>query len=231
MGLFAASEIVNPESLTIPALIAMGLVAFMGGYFAALAKRLVAAQSFQQVLRETKETKELVARVELAMSQAKVIEETELAYRERQLAEFYGPIYGAVKSTGRLWKLWAGGRLDPIGREVLEYFRRQNELIVEILKTKFYLVEGDQIPESFSSYLTSVMIFNIGPRVGNGYTPQVVADLPEAAFPEEFFTYIITTTEQLKRNLAQLYAEHKFVIRGATETKMAKPRLPHPSQQ
>jgi hypothetical protein len=195
--------------------------AWLGGYFQARAEGKVRRQEFAAVLDEARRTTAAVKEIEERLAQQSFVGQTELAYRERQLAEFYGPIYGAAKSTGKLWRLYMDGKLGPIAAEVTDFFRRQNEEVIQVLKTKAHLVDGPEMPPSFSAYLTSVMIYNIGTRVGNGMTPEPVARLPEAEFPEEFLRHIVSETERLKRRLDQLYTAYR--IATPDEPKSAAP--------
>jgi hypothetical protein len=183
------------------------------GFFTERGKQLAITTAQERILQELRDTTKAVKQIEADISLRRYVGEAEVEYREKQLAEFYGPIYGSIKLTGRLWRLYIEGKLAPIGAEMNQLFREQNNEIVQVLKSKFYLVEGDKIPSSFSDYLTSVMLFNIGTVKGGGFSPQEIANLPEAKFPTDFFNYIISTTEALKAALDKLYKEYRLAVR------------------
>jgi hypothetical protein len=84
-----------------------------------------------------------------------------LSYYERQIEEFYGPLWNMIhqlyvcnETKDKLVK-----RLDPDKiKQVHEYyqttyFRPVHDEIRSIIKTKLYLVDGVEMPESFYSYL------------------------------------------------------------------------------
>jgi hypothetical protein len=206
---------------TVSGILIGAVIAFLAGYWRRRGEDLAAHAHFATMLQEQTALRKAIQDVESRFTQSKFIGENELTFRQKQLAELYGPIYGTIKTTGRLWKLWMEGKLSEISPQIKELFWRQNDYIVELLRTKAHLIEGDSVPTCFAKYTTSVTIFNIGTRVGkDGYSPWPISELPEAANPEEFFRHIDETTKLLKRNLDRLYREHGYTIR----TGIAGPR-------
>jgi hypothetical protein len=179
----------------------------LAGYYRTKAERAAAHRDYERVLDEARTTTDAVKRIEQRFAQGNIVFAAEIAHRQRQLAEFYGPIYASLKLTGRLWRLLSDCKIGSIRGPVMELFREQNQMILRLLQTKFDLVEGDTIPASFARYATAVTLFNFGTRVGQDNNPPDVASLEEARWPQEFLEYIVTTTEELKRTLAQLYRE------------------------
>ena len=53
----------------------------------------------------------------------------ELEYRERQLEEFYGPIYSYLESNKLIYPLWLDGKLTEVNYEVIKMFKAQNDHI------------------------------------------------------------------------------------------------------
>jgi hypothetical protein len=164
--LVLAQAATTETSLTLTAIVAAAITAFLTSYFTDLGKRDSRKQHLEAILEETKRTQDLITRLELDLSQRQLIGETELQYRERQLAEFYGPIFGSIKSAGQLWRLWLDGKLKDFSHDVQELFRDQNDFIVDLLRANSHLVEGHIIPQCFARFITSVTIFNIGTRIG-----------------------------------------------------------------
>jgi hypothetical protein len=181
------------------------------GYYRTKAEREATHRDFERVLEETRVSTDTVKRIEQQFAQGNIVFTAEIAYRQRQLAEFYGPIYASLKLTGRLWRLLSDGKIGSIRDPVMDLFREQNQMILKLLQTKFDLVEGATIPPSFAKYATSVTLFNLGTTSGpNNNNPPDVASLEEAAWPHEFFDDILATTEKLKRCLDELYAEARL---------------------
>jgi hypothetical protein len=74
------------------------------------------------------------------------------------------------------------------------------------LQTKFDLVEGDSIPDSFAKFATSAVLFNMGTKAGqDNNNPPEIANLKESGFPQDFLNHIVETTRLLKQRLSQLY--------------------------
>jgi hypothetical protein len=84
-----------------------------------------------------------------------------LAYYERQIEEFYGPLWNMIhqlyvcnETKDKLVE-----RLDPERTQRVHeyyqaaYFRPVHDEIRSIIKTKLYLVDGVEMPDSFYSYL------------------------------------------------------------------------------
>jgi hypothetical protein len=136
---------------------------------------------------------------------------SQLEFRERQLAEFYGPIYALLKQGKPIYKFWELNRLEDISDEVRDFFRHANETIVSIIQTKSHLIVGEKFPESFLHFMTHVTVWHafIDLRRDMVY-PFEKEEFPEAFFPEQFNTDIFETTERLKKELFELHAKYGF---------------------
>ncbi len=103
--------------------------------------------------------------------------ELRLRYYERQIQEFYGPIYSLIQL---IWSIWAikerfekelspDDNKQPIHevRSKIDsfigtaYFTPIHEEIRGILKTRLFLIEGAQMPDSFYEYLVHSMMENV----------------------------------------------------------------------
>lgn len=84
-----------------------------------------------------------------------------LRHYERQVEEFYGPLWNMVHQlyVCNHTKSQLVSRLDAENAAKVEhyyqstYFKPLHDEIREIIKTKLYLVEGTEMPESFYAYL------------------------------------------------------------------------------
>src|SRR4051812_48416826 len=78
------------------------VVGSLVGHYRAKAEREAAHRDFERVLAETRSTTETVKRIEQHFARGNIVFAAEIAHRQRQLAEFYGPIYASLHLTGRL---------------------------------------------------------------------------------------------------------------------------------
>jgi hypothetical protein len=140
----------------------------------------------------------------------RLLTEADLAYRQRQLEEFYGPLYASLKLNSRLYPLWLEGKLSEVNAEVIDLFKRQNDAAIAILKTKAHLIEGSDYPPEFIEYMTSATIWGMYcTRSDAPYMPDHVAALMEVRWPQEFEAYIYDKTEELKQELDALRIKYR----------------------
>lgn len=137
---------------------------------------------------------------------------SQIDFRERQLGEFYGPIYAYLRRGKPIYRLWLDGRLDEIEDEISELFVEANMAIVEILLKKSHLVAGETIPTSFTRFLTHVAVWHGFMKTEHGGVPLSSDDFPEAYYPTEFEDEIFATTERLKKELFELHRSYGLLI-------------------
>jgi hypothetical protein len=77
--------------------------------------------------------------------------EADLEYRKRQIEEFYGPIYAALKLSSEIYPLWIQGKLEEVNQDTIALFKQQNDDITTILKTKAHLMDGENFHRNSSS--------------------------------------------------------------------------------
>lgn len=132
----------------------------------------------------------------------RLLTEADLTYRQRQLEEFYGPLYASLKLNSKLYPLWLEGKLSEVNSDVINLFKRQNDEAIAILKTKAHLIEGAEYPPEFIEYMTSATIWGMYcTRLEAPYLPEHVANLEEVIWPKQFEDYIYRKTEELKHEL------------------------------
>jgi hypothetical protein len=140
----------------------------------------------------------------------RLLTEADLVYRQRQLEEFYGPLYASLKLNSKLYPLWLEGKLSEVNQEVIDLFKRQNDAAIAILKTKAHLIEGSEYPPEFIEYMTSATIWGMYcTRSDAPYMPEHVANLEAVNWPQEFEVYIYQKTEELKRELDTLRIKYR----------------------
>jgi hypothetical protein len=147
----------------------------------------------------------------LLSARTQITRQSEIQYRERQLSEFYGPVYALLKQIRPLDDLWSAGKLSGTDQAVIQHIRRANDRVVEILLTKSYLMEGDVIPQSFNQFLTHAALWH-------AYMDAPDADweswrtLQEAHYDRAFETTVYASTEDLKRQLSELYEQYGLAV-------------------
>jgi hypothetical protein len=133
---------------------------------------------------------------------------SQIDFKERQLSEFYGPIFSRLKRGRALVGFWREGKLKDIDRQFWELARKTNMEIEEIILTKSHLIEGDEIPKSFIQFLIHVPIWHAFMETTHGTVPFSPQEFPEAYYASEFEEEVYSTTRQLKADLQALY--HRF---------------------
>jgi len=91
--------------------------------------------------------------------------ELDLKFRQRQIEELYGPLLSLIEQIFNVWTVREnvlsapGAQLGEEQRKQVReffwqrYFAPLHTEIGALLRTKLYLLEGIQLPESFSQYL------------------------------------------------------------------------------
>lgn len=145
-----------------------------------------------------------------ALHQETLLTETDLAFRLRQMEEFYGPIYSSLKLNSQIYPLWREQKLQEVNRDIINLFKQHNDEIITILKTKAHLMDGDQFPPEYIKFMTSTTIWGLYcQRSEQPYLPENIARLEQVQWPEEFEKYIFQKTEKLKKELDNLLIKHR----------------------
>lgn len=184
------------------------VIAFAGGALASCTFMTGLAylfkESFARLLDSRMEQWKSQLRVDEKRSE--LILRSHIERRERQLAEFYGPIYSRLKRGRPIFDFWCEGRLDEVEHSIREMFVEHNRAIVDILVSKIHLIEGATIPESHIKFLSHVVIWHAYLDTPHRGIPFSKEEFPSAYMSDDFEKEIIATTEGLK---AQLDALHK----------------------
>ncbi|HAP24658.1 MAG TPA: hypothetical protein DCR74_03160 [Achromobacter sp.] len=134
--------------------------------------------------------------------------QSQIEFRERQLGEFYGPIYALLRRGEPIYRLWLEERLAEIDDEIRRLCMETNNTIVDIIMKKSHLVVGEKIPRSFTLFLTHVAVWHGYLDKTGGGIPLSQDEFPEAYYPAGFEEEIFETTEQLKRELFELHKRY-----------------------
>jgi hypothetical protein len=89
-------------------------------------------------------------------------DKTSLQHLQRQIEEFYSPLLGLIQHAGIIYNI--AKMKSPLGRHdpnhetweyfVEKYFLNLNSQMADLIRTKIYLLESDELPESFQQFLT-----------------------------------------------------------------------------
>ncbi len=163
----------------------------------------VARESFKKLL--DKELARFQYKLSLKAKRDELTVKSQIEFRERQIAEFYGPIYAILKRGRPVHKYWVNGQLKQIDAQLRELSITSNNSIVEIILNKSHLIDGAEIPQSYIHFLSHVIIWHAHLDAGLGGVSLSKEELPEAYYPINFEEEIYTTTERLKKDLNSLY--------------------------
>jgi hypothetical protein len=139
--------------------------------FIALLAGIVTASGWVVTYYLTKRKEDRVRRIE-----------NTIKYLERQIQEFYGPLFNLVHQivicnhvqhsliySGRTPNISADDRakIEQFFQE--KYFIPLHEEMIRILKTKLYLIDGIEMPDSFYTYLRHSTQEQVQRALWNGY--------------------------------------------------------------
>jgi len=152
------------------------------------------------------------------------------SYIQRQIEEFYGPLYSLV------WQIFSSNSLQHLivtqcalnseeREKVRNYFFEMHFLplhtrIREILETKLYLVDGTEMPLSIYEYLTHSQQEDIQRQLWTIHRVSTIA-VPGKPFPPKFFPMIESTLKKLMREY-EISVEQLKSGYSASDRAMAK---------
>jgi hypothetical protein len=144
--------------------------------------------------------------------------QSQIQFKERQLSEFYGPVYSLLKRIRPIDNLWNAGRLKEIDTVARHVIRESNDKIVEIILTKGHLIQGEVIPTSYTGFLSHVAVWHAFLDLPSDKW-EVYHKLQEAQYQQHFEEEVFLTTETLKRELYSLYEQYGLspIKIGATD--------------
>ena len=133
--------------------------------------------------------------------------QSQIQFREKQLAELYGPIYALLKRIRPIDDLWNQEKVKDVDDTIIRVIRDSNNRIVDIILTKSHLIRGNTIPESYTRFLTHVAVWHAfwdnPSRDWSAY-----AKLRDAQYDMKFEEEVFQTTEALKQELDALYQQY-----------------------
>jgi hypothetical protein len=201
------------DFLSVPALIgsALGATIFgwVGAYIAVKGRNFATKQDVDFLRQDLRENAEIMKSVEQKFGRSDILWRGELAFRQQQLAELYGPVYGYLKSQQDIYGLWVKGGMIEKNFEVKKLFSSQNLKMRELIVAKAHLIEGSVMPDSFVRFFTSTLIFDLYAATTNeGLVPQHLRGDTRSAYPLDFNDHIVRVTEALKTRIQDLNEQY-----------------------
>lgn len=162
-------------------------------------------------------------------------QEASLSYRQRQIEELYGPLFGIIQESRAVYDV--ARKFVPTNKEgrvdvqnfspehekiwahyVDSYIRPLNKQAVELIRAKMYLLDSETLPDSFRQFLEHAAHLdsvNSLARDGLNTFPRA----PWVGYPAQF-------NEDVKNTLDGLLSRYKNeirLLRGARANKSLKP--------
>lgn len=141
-------------------------------------------------------------------------EEASLSHLQRQIEELYGPLYGLIEfgtaireiEEQRLPKASRnddGSPKDEQGGRVLQFFREHyylplNKQMIELIRTKLYLLDSDAIPKSFTNFIRHAAQFESFHQLWKEADISTHGVKP-IKYPPELKSEVHTTLNELRR--------------------------------
>lgn len=196
------------DFVNLPSVVGAGLgatvFAWFGSYMSVKGRNIATKQDVSLLTNELKRNTELTQSVQQQFSRSDVIWRGELVFRQRQLEELYGPLYGYLKSQKEIYDIWIEGNMSERNEAVKKLFTDQNEKIRNLIVAKAHLIEGDKMPDSFVRFATSSLIFDLYAIGTEGQVPQHLRKDSRAKYPNEFNKHVYDVTEALKNRIESL---------------------------
>lgn len=180
-------------------------------YVSERAKRLATMADLGEIQKQLQENTEITKSIDQKFSTEDYLARAELSFREKQLAEFYGPAYGTLKSQKRIYDLWMEGKMTDVNFEVKKLLSRQNAFLRQLIIDKAHLIEGSEMPKSFVHLVTSTLIFDLyAAPTDKGQIPSHLAKLDDVKFPNEFLKHVVDITEEIKARIEALHKAYAY---------------------
>jgi hypothetical protein len=186
--------------------------AVITSYYSERAKHLATQDDLKEIQKQLGENTEITKTIEQKFFRSDFLSRSELAFREKQLAELYGPAYGVLRSQRRIYELWRAEQMNQVNYEIKQLFKRQNEFIRQLIINKAHLIEGAVMPKGFTDYATSTLVFDLyAAPTDEGRIPDHLATLDDVKFAMNFYDHIVVTTESLKARIEALYEQNAII--------------------
>jgi hypothetical protein len=134
--------------------------------------------------------------------------QSEISFKEKQLSNFYGPIYALLKRIRPIDDLWNKGLVSEVDKQIIHIIRESNDKIVEIILRNSHLIYGSTIPDSYTNFLTHVAVWHSFWDKPDADWSQYTK-LREAHYDFDFEKEIFETTEALKQEIADMHSAIK----------------------
>jgi hypothetical protein len=163
------------------------------GFFTQKGRDVAIKRNFENLKKQVAANTEITKGIETRLSRADWLGKEEFEYRCQQLSEFYGPLYGHLKTTQDVYQLWKTGKMRAVNLPVKK------------------LLEEGEMPDCVVRLITSMLIWNLYcPISEEGALPSELAEHERIKFPVEVIAYIANKAEEIKHRRDMLYAKFRF---------------------
>jgi hypothetical protein len=187
------------------------LGALLTGFFTQRGKDIATRQNFDELQKQLSANTETVKGIEGRLLRIDWLGREEFQYRRQQLSEFYGPLYGLLKTTQDIYHLWRSGKMQTMNLPVKKLLEQQNNLTIALVRSKVHLLDEGQMPDCLVRLITSALVWNLYCPISNdAELPRDLAEHERVKYPTEVITYVVEKTEKLKKRCDELLQEAAF---------------------
>ncbi len=154
--------------------------------------------------------KSLETRLAIEKEKLNLVRHADLEFKKAQVKELYGPLYGILKTSRKIYDLWMDRKLDGINSDVKQLFKMNNEKANKIIIDNVHLIEESPMPECFLKYVSSTLVWSMYCADSEeSELPPHLKNHPDVEWCVEFEEYIFSTYEKLAAELAVLYKKYQ----------------------
>lgn len=207
------------EASTHQAALASGLGAILGatlgalfsGFFTERGKQVAITHHFDELKTQLSDNTRITRGIERQFASEDWFAKGEFEYRCQQLSQLYGPLYGHLKTTQDLYDLWMGGKMPNVNLQIKKLLAGQNNLIIELIRSKVHLLDENEMPPCIVRLITSALVWNLYcPTSEEGTLPPELAKDDRVKYPLEVIDYVDNKTEEIKKRRDQLYSNFAY---------------------
>lgn len=189
------------------------IVEWLKAYSGVKGKNFATRQDFEELQEQVRKNIEITKSIDRNYSREDYLWRSELAFREQQLSELYGPAYGYLMSQKEIYEMWMANEMPGVNLDVKRLLSELYGKLRNLIINKSHLIDGTTMPDSFVRFFTSTLVFELyAARTESGSEPERLKADPRTAYPHEFGAHIIKITERLKARIAILHSKYAAPI-------------------
>jgi hypothetical protein len=144
-------------------------------------------------------------------SKANFVWQSELAYKQQQLAELYGPALVILQGYNDVFDIWKGGKMGQVHKAAIKLISDESKALRGLLINKAHLIEGAAVPPGCGEFFTSSVLFDLYVASDDG--GMVAGELQDKVkSPDVLTDHIVSTVKELKAQIANLRSQYKPIV-------------------